>query len=196
MMKKRGKRLRRGWRKKLHTRILEVGQGADMKIFQVRFDEEFGQVIGFTKTLSGHEKKDDGCAYAVYGKDGMYELAEWYTMDHPETADQISWPKNGAEWSISDEVGAMQGLEKKVGKDKFRLVKTNSLDQKLFVRVVTDRRMGEVEQNMVLTSLVPMTLKGGLCWAYGCQQDAGDHPSLRYFWPKMLRAIVNHTAEC
>ena len=41
------------------------------EIYQVRFDDEFEQVIGFRKPLSGREKKDDACAYAVYGKDGL-----------------------------------------------------------------------------------------------------------------------------
>ena len=165
-------------------------------------------MIGNRKPLSRRENRDHASAYAVYGKDGLYELAERYSMEHPEELDQVEWPRDSAGWGerqeedealriIWAEVREMRGLEKKIGREKYRLVETERPGQRMLVRVTTDRRRGEVEQNMVPSSLVLLTLKMHHEWfGHMGANRMLETIKLRYYWPKMDQAIVAHTTGC
>jgi len=183
-------------------------EGRLYEIWQVRFDPESEMVIGFRKPLSGRTHKEDGSAFAVYGREGLYELSERYFLSHPEERNDISWPANSAEWAklqkkdkdlkgpIS-ELKASGGDSMIVGRHKFKLVATEDPKEKLLVRVIVDNRKGLVEQTMVPSVLVKSVLRvhhegyGHL----GANRML-ETVRLRYFWSRVDKDILEHTSKC
>jgi hypothetical protein len=73
-------------------------EGRLYEIHQVRYDEEYKMVIGFRRPISGLTRREDGSAFAVYGKEGLYALSERYLLEHQEKKETESWPRNNVEW--------------------------------------------------------------------------------------------------
>ena len=59
-------------------------EGRLYEIYQVRYDQEFECILGFRRPVSGRTRRDDGAAYQVYGKEGLFELSERYLLENPE----------------------------------------------------------------------------------------------------------------
>ena len=114
-----------------------VDEGRLYEIYQVTFEEEYEMVIGFRKPLSGRPNKEDGSAFAVYGKEGLYALSEKYLLDNPEAQDHGIWPKDNEGWSdqqradddlseIMEKIDEGGSEEIILGKDKYKLVATKN----------------------------------------------------------------------
>ena len=80
-------------------KYIDNENGKLYEVSRIRYDEEYGMVIGFRKPLHGTRDAEDDCAYVVYGKDGLYELTEKYLLDHPEDRLSVEWPKSNGEWA-------------------------------------------------------------------------------------------------
>ena len=80
-------------------KFMDNENGKLYEISRIRFDEEYGMVIGFRKPLHGTRDAEDDYAYVVYGKDGLYELSEKYLLEHPEERTAIPWPLSRQEWA-------------------------------------------------------------------------------------------------
>ena len=61
-------------------KFIDNENGKLYEISRIRFDEEYGMVIGFRKPLNGTRDAADDYAYVVYGKDGLYEQSERYLL--------------------------------------------------------------------------------------------------------------------
>ena len=59
-------------------------------------------MIGFRNATNGVHRREDEDPYAVFGSEGLYELAERYSVDNPDPTSGIVWPKNNVESSTED----------------------------------------------------------------------------------------------
>ena len=184
-------------------------EGRMYEIMQVRFDPQYERIIGFRKPLSGKTPhREDGSAFCVYGREGLYELTERYLLHHPEDRNDVVWPPDNVAWAeaqaldpellaiIQEIQGAGDGPLKK-GHNKFALRTTVEGKSQLLVRMVTDTRKGQLEQAMVPRQLVKSTL--------AMHHEGYGHMGtnrmletirLRYFWSGMNKDIVDHTGKC
>ena len=80
-------------------KYIDNENGKLYEISRIRYEDEYGMVIGFRKPLHGTRDAEDDFAYAVYGKDGLYELSELYLLEHPEERTELPWPTSRQEWS-------------------------------------------------------------------------------------------------
>ena len=183
-------------------------EGHLYEIWQVRYDPKSEHIIGFRRPLSGKTHKEDGCAFLVYGIEGLYELSERYLLAHPEERDTVGWPEDAQAWAMEqrrdeqllalvDEITATGGTTVKVGRDKFSLVGSAGSATPLLVREVTDTRKGLIQQAMVPSVLVRLVLR--------YHHEGFGHMGanrmletirLRYFWHHMDKDIVKHTNKC
>ena len=184
-------------------------EGRLYEIMQVRYDPEFEKIIGFRRPMSGRTPhKEDGSAFCVYGKEGLYELSELYLLHHPEDRRSVPWPTTGAEWALAQsEDTALQELitklegqgggQLKEGRHKYALHPTPDGRGELLVRLVTDLRKGSLVQAVVPAHLVLDTLR--------MHHEGYGHMGanrmletirLRYFWTNMAEDIVDHAAKC
>ena len=69
------------------------------EISRIRYEDEYGMVIGFRKPLHGTRDAEDDYANAVYGRDGLFELSELYLIQHPEERITTPWPQSRSEWA-------------------------------------------------------------------------------------------------
>jgi exodeoxyribonuclease III len=183
-------------------------EGRLYEIYQVRYLPKDEMVIGFRKPLSGRHNKEDGSAFAVYGKEGLYELSERYLLEHPEDRNDVVWPENNAAWADWQDRDELLGgikrdmLEKNleemiVSGRKIRLVATSNAKMKMLIRVTPDKRKGVLEQTMVPEVLKVATLRmhhegfGHL----GANRML-ETMRLRYFWSKMDQDVKHHTGKC
>jgi exodeoxyribonuclease III len=192
----------------LNTRKFE-DEGRMYEIMQVRYDPEFERIIGFRRPLSGKTPhKDDGSSFAVYGKEGLYELSEIYLLHHPEERELAPWPTNNVEWAETQATDpVLEGIRREImdqgggpvvkGKNKYALMDTESGREGLLVRQVNDLRKGKLDQAMVPANLVKSTLR--------MHHEGYGHMGanrmletirLRYFWTHMDRDIVEHCNHC
>ena len=184
-------------------------EGRLYEIMQVRFDSEFGRVIGFRRPMSGKTPhREDGSAFCVYGKEGLYELSELYLLHHPEDRVNVKWPTSGAEWAraqaedpaledLISKITEQGGGQLKEGKHKYALQSSQPGQGELLVRLVVDTRKGNLTQAMVPSRLVTATLR--------MHHEGYGHMGtnrmletirLRYFWPNMAEDIADHTGKC
>ena len=179
------------------------------EIMQVRFDPEFGKVIGFRRPMSGRTPhREDGSAFCVYGKGGLYELSELYLLHHPEDRHSVRWPANGAEWARAQaEDPELEGLihriteqgggQLKEGKHKYALQSSHRGQSQLLVRLVTDLRKGNLVQAMVPKDLVRATLRmHHEGYGHLGSNRMLETIRLRYFWTNMADDIIEHTGKC
>lgn len=178
------------------------------EIYQVRYDEQSEYIIGFRKPLSGSVNREDGSAFLVYGKEGLYELSERYLIIHPEERISVKWPGSDVEWAeiqmddielleivnqIRTEGGGKSIVEKR---GKFKLITTGITDKELLVRVVTQDK-GNLEQIVVPDSLRRLTLKihhEGFSHLGGSRMYATLRR--RYYWPGMELDVTGHVKDC
>jgi hypothetical protein len=185
-----------------------IDEGRLYEIWQLRFDEHSGHIIGFRRPLSGRTDTEDGCPFLVYGREGLYELSERYLLTRPEERDAVMWPTSNVEWAklqqedeelrqIMNSIRELGGRSIKISRNKFSLLPTSDNDAPILVRVVTDTRKGVLEQTMVPQCLVKATLK--------MHHEGFGHMGanrmletmrLRYFWSKMDQDIIKHTSKC
>jgi hypothetical protein len=184
-------------------------EGRLYEIWQVRYEPECGRVIGFRRPLTGTTHNEDGSAFLVYGREGLYELSEIYLVNHPEDREDTPWPTTCEEWevlqqedealrAIREKIDAAGGESIKEGRNKFQLVSSDLRSgAKRLVRVVMDTRKGVLEQTMVPQKLERSTLR--------MHHEGFGHMGsnrmletlrLRYFWPKMDQDIIKHTGKC
>jgi hypothetical protein len=184
-------------------------EGRLYEIMQVRFDPEFGRVIGFRRPMSGRTPHpEDGSAFCVYGKEGLYELSELYLLHHPEDRQDMKWPADGSAWAEAQtkdpgleelirRIREQGGGPLKDGRNKFALQEIHSGNGELLVRLVTDLRKGELVQAMVPRDLIKATLsmhhEG---YGHMGSNRMLETIRLRYYWTNMAEDIVNHTARC
>jgi hypothetical protein len=184
-------------------------EGRLYEIMQVRYEPEWEKVIGFRRPLSGKTPHpEDGSAFCVYGKEGLYELSERYLLHHPNERNKVDWPTNNVEWARAQEkdLELMEIIQKikelgggpiKEGKNKYALKDTDSRQVKMLVRLVMDTRKGELVQSIVPEHLKVSTLR--------MHHEGYGHMGanrmletirLRYFWTGMDKDIVEHTSKC
>jgi exodeoxyribonuclease III len=184
-------------------------EGRMYEIMQVRFDPQYERIIGFRKPLSGKTPhREDGSAFCVYGREGLYELTERYLLHHPEDRNEVKWPSDNVAWAEAqtqdpDLLAIIQEIQEagdgplKRGRNKFALRTTAEGRNKLLVRMVTDTRKGPLEQSMVPSQLVKSTL---LMHHEGYGHMGANRMletiRLRYFWSNMDQDIVEHTGRC
>jgi exodeoxyribonuclease III len=184
-------------------------EGRTYEIMQVRYDPEFEQVIGFRRPMSGKTPhREDGSSFAVYGKEGLYELSERYLLTHPEARNDAVWPRDNVEWAavqagdpeLADlirEIEAAGGSAVKRGRNKYALKSTDLGQQGLLVRLVTDLRKGDLVQVMVPRSLVKSTLQmHHEGYGHMGTNRMLETVRLRYFWSKMDQDIIKHCGDC
>lgn len=177
-------------------------------IFQLRYEEDMGEIIAFRKPLSGSYVKGDEHAYPVYGHEGLYELSERYLIAHPEEREGAEWPTDNVAWGKAQEsdpeLAALQGEILATGREemmkkgfKYRLVPSDDSQVKMLVRVIMDRRRGEVEQSLVPKHLVKLTLRvHHEGFAHIGSNRMLETIKLRYFWSCMERDIASHCDSC
>ena len=184
-------------------------EGRLYEIMQVRFDPEFGKVIGFRRPMSGRTPHpEDGSAFCVYGKGGLYELSELYLLHHPEDRQSVRWPANGAEWARAQaEDPELEDLIRKItdqgggplkeGRHKYALQSSQRGQGELLVRLVADTRKGSLVQAMVPKDLVKATLRmHHEGYGHMGSNRMLETIRLRYFWTNMAEDIVDHTGKC
>jgi len=184
-------------------------EGRLYEIWQVRYDEEFERVIGFRRPMSGRTPhQEDGSAFCVYGKEGLYELSERYLLNHPEDKNDVAWPADNIAWAdsqmgdpklkvIIDEINEQGGGSLKKGKNKFALRETDDGRKRLLIRMVMDTRKGALEQAMVPESLErPTLLMHHEGYGHMGTNRMLETMRLRYFWSGMGSDIEAHTARC
>jgi hypothetical protein len=155
--------------------------------------------------MSGTATRLDGSAYAVYGKDGLYELSERYLLENPEERMEITWPTTRAEWGerqmaeprileIINTVRENGGEEAQVGQMNFKLVGKN--DDQMLVRVYQGRK-GLVERCVVPKSLQRLAMKTyheGFAHLGGARMYATMAQT--YYWKGMEKDITEHVKKC
>ena len=183
-------------------------EGRLYEIMQVRYDEEWGHVIGFRKPLSGRLDKEDGCPFLVFGREGLYELSERYLVEHPDDRDEVRWPRTSGAWAklqrldedlvkLIENIQDTGGLSLKVGRNKYSLKPTEDGTTPILVRVVSDHKKGVVEQLMVPRCLAKATMKAHHeGFGHMGVNRMVETIKLRYFWTKMETDIVQHTSKC
>jgi exodeoxyribonuclease III len=184
-------------------------EGRMYEIMQVRYDPEFGKVIGFRRPMSGKTPhREDGSAFCVYGKEGLYELSELYLLHHPEERNDVPWPASNIEWSdvqaedpelleIINEIQDQGGGPVKIGRNKYALRETGDGRIRLLVRLVTDNRKGLLEQAMVPERLVrPTLLMHHEGYGHMGTNRMLETIRLRYFWSGMDKDITDHIGAC
>jgi exodeoxyribonuclease III len=184
-------------------------EGRMYEIMQVRYDPEFEKVIGFRRPMSGKTPhKEDGSAFCVYGREGLYELSELYLLRHPEDRSSAEWPANNIAWAevqsedpelqeIIQEIQDQGGGPLKRGRNKYALRETEDGRTRLLVRMVTDTRKGPLEQSMVPEKLVkPTLLMHHEGYGHMGTNRMLETIRLRYFWSGMDKDIMDHTGKC
>ena len=178
------------------------------EIFQLRYESDMEMVIAFRKPLSGSYVKGDENAYAVYGPGGLFELSERYLIAHPEDRDETIWPSNNVAWGEAQDCDPwLLNLRKEIRTTgqkemvksgfKYRLVPSDDDQVEMLVRVITDKRRGEVEQNLVPSHLVKLTLRvHHEGFAHIGSNRMLETIKLRYFWKHMERDVASHCAGC
>lgn len=178
------------------------------EIFQLRYEEDMDMIIAFRKPLSGVYVKGDENAYPVFGPDGLYELSERYLIAHPEEQETSVWPNSNVAWgeaqrddpyleSLTREILATGQKEMVKNGFKYRLVPSDDDQVPMIVRVIVDKRRGEVEQNLVPKDLVKLTLKvHHEGFAHIGSNRMLETIKLRYFWSNMERDIASHCNGC
>ena len=191
----------------LNGRKFIVG-GRLYSIFQLRYEETLGEIIAFRKPLSGSYVKGDENCYPVYGPEGLYELSERFYIANPEDRETSTWPVNNVAWgeaqdadplliSLKQEVKATGRKEMVKRGFKYRLVPSDKDPVEMLVRVIMDKRRGEVEQNLVPSHLVKLTLKvHHEGFAHIGSNRMLETIKLRYFWSNMERDIALHCDGC
>jgi exodeoxyribonuclease III len=185
-----------------------IVEGRLYRIFQLRYEETLEAIIAFRKPLSGVYVKGDENAYEVYGPDGLYELSERYLIEHPGERETSEWPCNNVAWgkaqdadpslaSLRKELLATGRIEMVKKGFKYRLVPSDDVLVKMLVRVIVDKRRGEIEQNLVPRHLVKLTLKiHHEGFAHIGSNRMLETIKLRYFWSNMEGDIASHCAGC
>jgi len=183
-----------------------IDDGRLYEIFQLRFDEGSGHIIGWRRPMSGTFHREDGVPYTVYGKEGLYELSEIYLLNNPEEKDSTIWPKTLGEWAavqdddeesrdLKSEICREGGTTAMVGRSKYALRTTDGLQ--IIVRLATDHKKGTVEQVVVPKVLRKATLRAHHeGFGHMGANRMLETIKLRYYWPKMDKDIVRHTHKC
>ena len=184
-------------------------EGRLYEIMQVRFDSEFGRIIGFRRPMSGKTPhREDGSAFCVYGKEGLYELSELYLLHHPEDRVHVRWPTSGAEWAraqaddpalndLINKITEQGGGQLREGRQKYALQSTQPGQEEMLVRLVTDTRKGSLTQAMVPRDLVTATLRmHHEGYGHMGMNRMLETIRLRYFWTNMAEDIAEHTGKC
>jgi hypothetical protein len=190
-----------------HNRLYEI-QG-------IRYDEEFETIIGWRKPLSGRTHAEDGSAYCVFGRDGLYELSEQYLIQNPEDGEEELWPINNDAWAIEQTadkylVGIinqirLHGGEESVRfdkstneKTKYRLGKTENGNIDLLLRITVDKRNWKERcQTMVPKHLVHIVMKHyHEGWTHLGINRMIETIKLRYFWRGMEKDVKDHIDKC
>jgi hypothetical protein len=178
------------------------------EITHLRYEPEWEHVIAFRRPMSGAMNKEDGSAFLVYGREGLYELSERYLMAHPTTREEADWPMNNvafAELQREDPelLTLMQRIREsgfttiKEGRHTYTLGASDNEENVLLIRLVTDKRKGIIRQTMVPQKLV----RGALRIHHEGFGHMGANRMLetirlRYYWPKMNEDIVKHSTDC
>ena len=185
-----------------------IDEGRLYEIFQVRYDPEFERIIGFRKVLGSRPHREDGSAFLVYGKEGLYELSERYLLEHPEESDRIEWPRNNYEWAVKqredgrvsaiiDQIEESGDTEAVVGRHKYRLISTQHAHLPLVMRRDEQHRKGQIDQVVVPGILIKKTMR--------LHHEGYGHMGanrmletirLRYFWVGMETDINQHCRDC
>ena len=179
------------------------------EIYQVRYDPESEMIIGFRKPLSGTTDRRDGSAYAVYGKEGLFELSERYLLAHPEERITVDWPTSMEEWAelqmddeelleMINQIRDAGGGPTVINRSMFELRPTGKEDMKVLTRINATGDKGKTEEQIV----VPMALRKlalrihheGFSHLGGSRMYATM--KLRYFWPGMEKETTEHVHSC
>jgi exonuclease III len=191
----------------LHDRkFIDNETGRLYEIYQVRYDVKSEIIIGFRRGLTGMSNNLDGSAYAVYGKEGLYELSERYLIDHPEDRINASWPTNQVEWAEQqmedpDLLGIINRIRETGGsviehRGKFKLIPTGVKDRDVLFRIVNQDK-GNLEQCVVPSGLQKLALKihhEGFAHLGGSRMYATMRR--RYFWQGMEKDCTLHVGDC
>ena len=193
-------------RKQLVGRLL-MDEGKEYRISAIQFDENSGLVIGFRGATNGVHRREDEDPYAVFGSEGLYELAERYSVDNPDPTSGIVWPKNNVEWAMRQATSKRWGplLKEMLDKDctemitkvgKFRLVPTDEPEITMLVRVLYGRQ-GEVEQSVVPEDLIKLSMQyHHEGFAHLGTNRMLETLKLRYYWEGMEKDVREHVKSC
>ena len=185
-----------------------IDEGRLYEIFQIRYDPEFERIIGFRKVLGSKPHREDGGAFLVYGREGLYELSERYLLDHSEEREEVDWPRDNYEWAVKqredgrlanifEQIEKSGGNELVIGRHKYVLVHTKQVNYPMLVRKDENHRKGTVNQTMVPGRLVKKTMR--------LHHEGYGHMGanrmletirLRYFWIGMEAEINQHCRDC
>ena len=109
-----------------------VDDGRLYEIYQLRYDEGSGHIIGWRRPLSKTFHRDDGIPYTIYGREGLYELSEIYLLNNPEEQNPPTWPRGIGGWAavqeedeesreLKYEIGREGGTTRIIGRSKYTL---------------------------------------------------------------------------
>ena len=188
-------------------KFIDDENGRLYKIYQVRYDEEYEMVIGFRSPLTGRTDRQDGSAFRVFGKSGLWDLVQQYAANNPEEEEHVEWPRDSGEWAlrqgedpkckeIISEIEKSGGPLLMIEKGKFGLVNSTHEEVKMLIRKA-NTPTGEVEQ-----SVVPESLKRKAMEVH--HEEYGhtgadrmyETMKLRYYWQAMGRDIRAHVGKC
>ena len=173
------------------------------EIYQVRFDEESKLVIGFRKPLDGRTNREDGSAFSVYGKAGLYELSEQYLEKYPEDRETMVWPRTRAEWAkwqLEDEdclrtmnkIRSSGGPEVLIANGKFGMTATEDNEIEILYRKIS------IGGREVIQRVVPVTLQRKTMrlhhedFSHLGKDSMYETMKLRYYWEGMETDIRAH----
>jgi hypothetical protein len=188
-------------------KFIDDEDGKLYEVYQVRYDEESEMIIGFRKPMTGTANRNDGSAYAVYGKSGLYELTELYLLDHPEEDYDPRWPKEKSEWAemqrldgnlmeIINRITGTASNEVEIGKNIYRLVPTDYSTLELLV-ILTESNKGTIER-----CVVPEWLRKKALNIYhegfAHMGSAKMYATMRqnFYWEGMERDVTTHVKRC
>ena len=186
-----------------------IDEGRLYEIFQIRYDPEFERIIGFRKVLGAKPHREDGCAFLVYGREGLYELSERYLLDHPEERDEVEWPRDNYEWAVKqredgrlanifEQLEESGGNELEIGRHKYTLVHTKQVNYPMLVRIDENHKKGTVSQTIMVPGCLVKKTKRLHHEGYGHMGANRMLETIRlhYFWIGMEAEINQHRRDC
>jgi hypothetical protein len=187
-------------------KFVDTDNGGLYEVSQITYNEEFGVVVGGKRAMDGKLRKYDDSMVCVFGRDGLLEMTDTYSAQHP--ADQ-AWPTTRGEMEHLQRADPkLREIIEKCKEDEESLscewerntyrLQAGERGSHILVRTERIHRKAEENEQIVL----PQTL-----WNTCLQMfhEGYSHPGsqrcletikIHYYWDSLRKDTIHHIRGC
>jgi hypothetical protein len=176
------------------------------EVSHIKYNEEFNVVVGGKRAMDGKLRKYDDSLICVFGREGLYEMTDTYTAQHPAAQE---WPTSRRDMeSLQREDPKLRRIMDSCMEDTETLgcrferndyfLQAGEDGSNLLMRKETlDRKAELLEQIVLPQSLWETCLK--------MFHDGYSHPGsqrcletikIHYYWDSLRRDTIQHVRDC